>query len=168
MEQLFAKSKYSYHSEVCAETSAHICEAKDTHLGGSPLETLHTLKHSSRLPPINAFTDIHVFRHLQYWSCSRVGSEVWKLLQCRELKTPCGLLKVKCCTSLQKRAFAIPEAPKSHSSNSTRNAQLERHIQYLSSTLPNSQLNLLDTTIYKACPGSGIPENFWTCLFLFV
>ncbi len=56
---------------------------RKTHLGGSPLETLHTLKHSSRLPPINAFTDIHAFQHLQYWSCSRGRSEVWKLLQCR-------------------------------------------------------------------------------------
>lgn len=64
-----------------------------------------------------------------------------------------------------KTSLSHPRGPKSHSSNSTRNAQLERHIQYLSSTLPNSQLNLLDTTIYKACPGSGIPENFWTCLF---
>ncbi len=36
-----------------------------------------------KLPPINAFTDIHAFQHLQYWSCSRGRSEVWKLLQCR-------------------------------------------------------------------------------------
>ncbi len=65
-------------------------------------------------------------------------------------------------------SLSHPRGPKSHSSNSTRNAQLERHIQYLSSTLPNSQLNLLDTTIYKACPGSGIPENFCNLFFLFV
>lgn len=66
-----------------------------------------------------------------------------------------------------KTSLSHPRGPQSHSSNSTRNAQLERHIQYLSSTLPNSQLNLLDTTIYKACPGSGIPENFWNH-FIFV
>lgn len=59
-----------------------------------------------------------------------------------------------------KTSLSHPRSPQSHTSNSTRTAQLERHIQYLSSTLPNSQLNLLDTTIYKAWSGSGKPENF--------
>lgn len=66
-----------------------------------------------------------------------------------------------------KTSLSHPRGPQSHTSNSTRTAQLERHIQYLSSTLPNSQLNLLDTTIYKACPGSGKLENFWNH-FIFV